>query len=542
MNFLYDYRILSAGFAYFFVDYGFGSVSAAVAAAIAGWELGGSFGEVQTGDLLIARSYAQNGSFPRVRRAKMDTIKWTPLERIRNVLPEKKSAKTFYVDNFQFSKVIKNKLNILNTYLAKKAEKEERRLPWESLKKGSLIVGSMGQGKTEFLNNIIEQWIATDRKMVIHDTKGEFTSYFYRDGKDYIINNLDRRGVWWDFFADNAKGMPFALVYEFFRAYFTAVAGDKGDKFWQQMAGQRFREKFEDLKLDRSIPTAKKMEVLVLELHKYLDEAKKSTNKTEQSIATTLEISLKIFEKFAWMAKQGRRSITLTDFFKSKDARLFLHTIEAVAAENTPFLTAFLTTMARYQLTFFEKAKEEDWVLYILDEYLTFFEKMEQDVRRSMHTKARSYGMLLLPAVQYIPADDSVKEVLVGSVENMFVFAVTDQQTINYLKDFVGKIKITAIEKKKNKYDQNEYKEEERYLLDENVLKSFVTGKHLTYLPKRKILYLGYSELPGTQQKTDAFVPEKFEEENDFVRFRRNLGTSSMKGGDKRDEIEKKWF
>ncbi|BAF70793.1 type IV secretion system DNA-binding domain-containing protein [Nitratiruptor sp. SB155-2] len=501
-----------------------------ISSVIAGAEIGGCFGTVKIGDDYVDRWYANNGSFKNFIGLKNQSIRWTPFSKISYFLPSKKRDDNFYVDNFRFEdEQIKYKLNFLNKILANRAEKQDRHMSWDMLKKGSLILGSMGQGKTEFLNNIIVQWIDTNRKMVIHDTKGEFTSWYYRKGKDYIINHLDRRGVYWDFFEDNEKGLPYPLISEFFQSYFIAVAGDKGDKFWQEMAGKRFKEVFEELKLQNDVPSHEKMEILAKELLAYLSYAKASGNKTEQSIASTLEASLDIFLKFAYMAKNERRKILLTEFFKSEDSRIFLHTIAVGEKDNAPFITAFLTVMMRYQLTYFDKAPKEQWILYVLDEYLTFFEKMSEDIRRSVHTKARSYGMLLLPALQYLPSDEKLKEVLTGSIENMWIFAGTNSDTNDEIKKMTGKVQINDVSKKKDdKYDETLYTQKEHYLLSDNILKEMEPGEHISFFPKKSVIYFGYTEQVEVKPISKDYIEEK-KEENSFIQFKRELAEKAEK-------------
>ncbi len=500
------------------------SYAGAAASAAATWLFVNELESKKVGDLIFYKNYKNAASWPNKIKTKSTTIKWSSYATVSNVLPAKCNSERFYLDNLRYSRLVKSKLSLLSSFLAKRVEKEPRCMKWGDLKKGSLIIGSMGQGKTEFLNNLITQWNDTARKMVVHDTKGEFTAYFYRKDKDYIINHLDVRGCYWDFFADNENGLPFSLISEFFNNYFTAIAGDQGDKFWQEMAGKRFREIFEELKLRHDIDTGQKIELLVEKLAEYLVMAQQSGNKTEQSIATTLEISLDIFIKFAYMAKNGRKKLLLTEFFASKDSRMFLHTIEAVAKENEPFLTALLSVMFRYQLSFFDKADEDDWVLYILDEYLTFFEKMNEDIRRSVHTKARSYGMLLLPALQYIPADDKIREVLLGSLENLFVFAITDTKTIETVQQLIGKERHNTIANRaQNKFQETEIDEKNEYLLDENVLKALKTGLHITYLPKKSLLYMGYTKLADVSEVDKHVMLETYHDEQDFIRYKRRL-------------------
>lgn len=63
--------------------------------------------------------------------------------------------------------------------------------------KHTLCCGAVGSGKSQFISQVIENLIRRGDKAVILDLKGEFTSYFYRPGKDMILNPLDTRTVRW---------------------------------------------------------------------------------------------------------------------------------------------------------------------------------------------------------------------------------------------------------------------------------------------------------------------------------------------------------
>jgi len=387
----------------------------------------------------------------------------------------------------------------------------------------------MGQGKTVFMLNIMEQFAQTNRRMVIHDTKGEFTEYFYREEKDYIVNHLEQRGVYWDFFEDNAKGLPVSLILDFFHAYFLAVAGDRGDRFWSTMAALRFEDIFNAVKTDLDIPPEKKMEVFIKAVMTYFKHVKQGQDKTEQSIATTLESSFDIFIKMLYMKEHahtgGYKRFLFTDFFeKDKDSRIFLHTIEEVSRENIPFIAAFLSLLFKIQLSQ-TNVTQKEYILYSLDEYLTFFSLLGSEIKKSLHTKARSTGGLLLPAIQYLPKEEEDRKNLLSSVENMFLFAITDIETQRDLQAFFGKTKITRIHKTtpKGKPDITEMEIE---LIDDNTIKMLEIGNHITYMPKDKgTLYVGYTRYPQVPKTQEGYLRQGRETEDGFIRFKLELMT-----------------
>jgi len=499
--------------------------------AIVGWQLASFFSEKELdGEKIAYGTPGDNGSLPNYRRILPNSIRWTKASTVKQRLSKRKKQ-SFYVNNFQFTdKRLKNHLSMLPSFFAKRSEKKDLQLSWEALKKGSLIVGSMGQGKTVFMLNIMEQFAKTHRRMVIHDTKGEFTEYFYRKESDYIVNHLEQRGIYWDFFEDNANGLPVSLILDFFHAYFLAVAGDKGDKFWSTMAALRFEDIFNSVKVDETVPSKEKMEVFIKAIMMYFKIVKEGQDRTEQSIATTLESSFDIFVKMLYMKKNHHfleyKPFLFTDFFeKDKESRIFLHTIEEVSRENIPFIAAFLSLLFKIQLSQ-TNVTEEDYILYSLDEYLTFFSLLDSDIKKSLHTKARSTGALLLPAIQYLPKEEEDKKNLLSSVENMFLFAITDIDTQRDLQAFFGKTKITRIQKSNVPKGKPDITEMEIELIDDNTIKMLEIGNHITYMPKDKgTLYVGYTRYPQVPKIQEGYLRQERHTEDDYILFKQGLLT-----------------
>jgi len=485
--------------------------------AIAGFLQGSRMGEEKFGDKIVYKNLGENGSFANFYKNR--GVRWTRAKRIINELKNG----DIYVNNFRFTSEVLNRASFIdNMFFKKKFEDTDLKLKIEDLKKGNLIVGSMGQGKTQFLLNIISQW---HKKMVLHDTKGELTSYFYNKNTDYILNFLDERGCYIDFFEENRRGLSLSLIEDFFSSYFIAVAGEKGDKFWQEMAALRFKEIFEEIKIDDSIPNNFKMYELMRRLIYYIKVEAPEKGRTEQSIATNLETNLNIFLRMAYMQKKGYKEFSFINFFKSKNSKLFLLTIEEVAKENISFITAVLSVLFRMQLSR-EKVGQEDYVLYVLDEYLTFFDKLKSDLKRALHTKARSSGAILLPAIQFLPKDEEDKKNLLGSVEHFFIFGLTDSMTIEDLQKTIGK-NIMLNKNKSEKQNKDDINRNEFFFVEDNVFKNLKPGRHITFMPKRNILYLADFKMQKIKEKTIGFKKISFSEENNFILFKKEMYENS---------------
>ena len=472
-------------------------------AAFVGYQLGGFIDEKKIKDKIFYGNYQQNGSYLNYYFAN-NNIKFTKLEFVKDLM-QKENEDNFYLNNFRFDSKVKRHFNLLNRYLANKAEAKEIRLNWSDLKRGNLIVGKMGTGKSEFLKNIIVQWLETGRKIVVHDTKGEFTSFFYDEETDFILNMSDKRGFYWDFFEDIAKGMkPGDVLNIFFKAYFKATNGESNDKFWETASYIRFQEIFNEVVFDETIKTENKYEVFLIKLTKYFKDTLANNNKTEQSIAITLQTACNIFYESYALKKLGRKKFSIMDFFFTENkSKVFLQTISKTQKEITPFISAFLELLFRYQLTYFESAKKEQFILYVLDEYLSFFNLMDEKTRTEVHTKARSAGALLLPAVQYLPSDDKVAQDLTASLINIVAFNMTDNKMIKYLEDMTK----TTIETRSKVEKETDFSRQEVNIVNNEIIQELGVGKHIFITEKngKKIIYQGYTKQAHTNTIAKTF-------------------------------------
>ena len=500
-----------SGLAYFFTNSypTLLSTAAVMTAGFIGWELGGSIGEKKLKNQYVYYNYKKNGSYPNFLFSN-SKIKWTSFEIINSFLNKEKNEKNFYVNEFRFDNKVKQYFNLINKHLAKKAEQQELKLNWEDLKKGNLILGKMGSGKTKFIQNIINQWLKTNRKMVIHDTKGEFVSYYYNEDTDYILNYLDIRGAYWDFFEDIDRGLSIEKVKNFFNLYFHAVNGESNDKFWENNAAQRFEKFFYEMLFDVANSNEEdKFYSFLKRLKRYFLEAKNNdNNRTEKSISTTLESAVDIFFKQYTQKKLNRKKFLITEFFESKSSKVFLHTISEVSEANTPFLSALLTVIIKHQLSFEEKAKEENYVLYVLDEYLKFFNLLDKNMKKELHTLARSYGILLLPAIQFLPKNEEARQILTASYQNLFVFKVSDLDTLKYLE------KLTQIQvETRNKFNRKEtdFKTEKISLLSSDFIQSLKQFRHISYIEKNgvKLLYEAYTKDTKNEEINKTYIADQ---------------------------------
>jgi len=114
--------------------------------------------------------------------------------------------------------------------------------------------------------------------------------------------------------------------------------------------------------------------------------------------------------------------------------------------------------------------------------------------------------------------------VIYNTVENMFLFAITDIDTQRNLSEFFGKTKISRIQKSGTPKGKPDVQEVEIELIDDNIIKMLEIGNHVTYMPKDKgTLYVGYTRYPDVPKTEEGYIRQGRDTENGFIRFKQNL-------------------
>lgn len=98
-----------------------------------------------------------------------------------------------------------------------------------------LLSGAPGTGKSVEIKKALRTIRQRGQKAVVYDPSGEFTSLFYRPGRDIILNPLDQRGAKW-----NPWGDADTFEYNAVAKSFIPDRGGEADPFWAESARATF--------------------------------------------------------------------------------------------------------------------------------------------------------------------------------------------------------------------------------------------------------------------------------------------------------------
>jgi len=423
-------------------------------------------------------------------------IRWT---RKADVL----SKGDVYIDNYRYNFDVKRRFSVLHELLFSKTKKMYK----ESLAftRGSLIIGSMGSGKTVFINTLLLQSFYI--RALIHDIKGDFVEKIYNRGNDIILNPFDKRGQVWDIFSE-AENFP-KIIDSFFDTLLTGVMGgnNEGNKsFFTSSAKDRFVKIFmkaHNLDLD----SKEKWKIAIEMLKAYEIEVAESTQKSEKDIYSTMKLLLEYIEFIGFLVIKGAKIFTIQQFLESKNCKLFLLNNPTYSEFLTPYFSAFIDSFTKIFMAKMPETKE-DFTLLMLDEYLSFLPLLNEQTKTILHTLIRSKGGLLVPAIQYLPEHKNLRQQLLNSAENMYIFQTSDIATVQAIKDLIGKVEYrTESENETLKSTNKSYSTTIQYLLGDNTLKEI--GKkyeHITFVQSNQNLYLGYTPMTEQEKINSPFV------------------------------------
>lgn len=429
-------------------------------------------------------------------------IKWSKSSNIKNL------KNGIIVNKYKFDWSVKKYFSSLFGFFINRLEKDIIINP-SALKKGSLVIGQMGSGKTVFLNNLLHQKFY--KRAIIHDIKGDYCQKLYKQGKDVILNPFDKRGQLWDIFLE-AKIYP-QIIKPFFNNLIIGVMG-KEKNFFTASASSRYINIFYNV-LAKKLDSKESWQLFIDDINKFFKEVQEDTQqKSEKDVVSTMKLIIEFFEYQNYLIQNNTKTFTINKFLKRKDSKLFLLNKQSYGTFLNPYFAGFISAFTNI---FMDTTKDDtdELTLFLIDEYLTFLPILDESTLTTIHTLIRSKGGCLFPAVQYVP--DYNKELLqklMNSVDHLFIFQTADISTSKMINELIGKVEYETVNTSFSNGDKNTSIATQRNeLLSDDILKGL--GKdfsHISFMPSRKLLYKGYTRLLKLENKNDAFIEADFKD------------------------------
>lgn len=428
-------------------------------------------------------------------------IKWSSCSTIKS---EKEGV---LIDKFTFDRSVSNNFKSIMNFHVKSRQKEVR-VKTTAFKRGSLIIGQMGAGKTEFLNNILHQnWYT---RALIHDIKGDYVEKFY-SRKDIILNPFDRRALTWDIFVE-AQRYPQIIKPFFINLISGCVTQEKN--FFTTSAADRYIHIFNEV-LAQELNKKEAWATFINAIYRYFKTVENDPNaKSEKDVVSTMKLILEFFEYQNYLIQQDTKTFTIYDFLHKKNSKLFLLNKQTYSNYLTAYFNGFVSA---FVAIFMDVTKDgtEELTLFLLDEYLSFLPIMDENTLTTLHTLIRSRGGCLFPAVQYVPEHDKkLTQKLLNSVDQLFIFQTADTATTEMISKIIGRVEYMTTSSNKNGNSDIENRTQasnQAQLLSDDILKGLGQDySHITFIPSRKILYKGYTQMIELEKKHEAFIEAKY--------------------------------
>lgn len=378
-----------------------------------------------------------------------------------------------------------------------------------------LALGGVGSGKTEWAKKILSEQFLTEKKLynrtLYHDLKGDFVADFYREGKDIIFNLFDERGTDWNFFKD--MEIKPSLARSFSKGLILASSGEDGDD--DQWVGFATNVLLTGLK--KAFKATKDNKERWLYLMAHLEEYKalaEEDGKTKTSIWMSLETAYEILQIMTYrIAVLNKPTFSIHEYFKKTDIQLFLLNNDAYEEELSPLFSSFTTTFISIGMS--RADTKTDLSLNMLDEFLSL--KLSNKSQKSLFTASRSKGFMNVIMAQYLnKSDEELLQLMENSRYALLLFSIQDTFTLETMSKNFDKVKyiqrMMTTSKGENIANSNNNTDEEKVVnntasitrniqeskQETNVLSvSDIQGippfHHITFIPKERLLYLGYT-------------------------------------------------
>jgi type IV conjugative transfer system coupling protein TraD len=313
----------------------------------------------------------------------------------------------------------------------------------------TLIAGAQGTGKSQQFFRLMRQVRERGRRAFVYDPTGEFAAAFYRDGRDVILNPLDRRCPHWTIWNEIERDYHFDNM-----ANGLIPDPAQADPFWAQAGRMVLKDVYRVLGNEGRRTNANLYNAVARSnldaLHAllagtagatYVDPV---TERTGMSLKMTVQNQL---ESFRFLDDTGP-SFSLRDWVRNEesDSWVFITARESQRDAMKPLLSLWITTIIMAILDLQPVHRERIWGF--LDELPTL---QKMDILKLALTNTRKYGLCLVLGVQdftqlYETNGQYLASTIVNGCQTKLLLRVTDGVAAKKLADLMGQVEMNEKE------------------------------------------------------------------------------------------------
>lgn len=358
--------------------------------------------------------------------------------------------------------------------------------PREIETRGILFAGMPGSGKTVAMTQLLDGVRERGNRCVVYDIGGQFAEKFYREGKDIILNPLDKRSPVWSIFAEISN--PLYDCDRIAKALVPDVPGNSNSQEWNFFAQQtisailkRMWEKGErtnsDFKHYLSVATMEELGEMVEGT-----PAARILSPSAKGMASSVLGMLGAYASpFSILPKDGdEKSFSLRKWTEDEDndSWIFLTVREDQTSLINPLISMWLDCIASTFLSMEENLERR--LVFAIDEFASL--PRIQSIK-SLLEKGRKKGGFPILGMQsisqvYSVYDEADSQTILNCIGTWVALRTPDYKTAEYLSHTFGKSEILRTTESKGHEDSSENNWSQQIATSDILMPSQFTNLH----------------------------------------------------------------
>lgn len=312
-----------------------------------------------------------------------------------------------------------------------------------------LMSGAPGSGKSLAFMQMLDSARAREHRALVADLGGEFVRRYYREGKDLILNPLDKRTQNWSPFAEMRMGIDGARV-----AGSIIPEGSAGDKEWNGYARAILEATLERL-FDSGQATNEALVGLVMgaganEMRQFLAGSPAQSffsEGNERMLGSIRGILSNFIKPLTYLHPQaGRDGFSIRRWIESDgDSWLFITFKKDQLDASSRLIAAQIDSAATAILSMESQLDRRVW--FALDEFAQFGEVRQLE---ALLTQGRKYGVCGILGMQGLSQPSMVYgrergQAILSGLGSWTVFRQADADSAEYMSKFLGDEEIRRV-------------------------------------------------------------------------------------------------